>query len=306
MQFARAARNRQEILLFNRKREVLENERVYERALMEFCYGTRVGIFLTNWIFKRRLISKLYGFWTKLPVSKKKISAFAKDNNIDLDELLFPWESFKSLNSFFTRKLDPKARPVDMQPDILVSPADSRMLVCNLDKERIVPVKGHSCTVAELLGTPEFDSEYRNGTCLIFRLAPGDYHRFGYIDRGVQGSVWEEGRSLHSVNPIALSSGMPVFIQNHRQAVLLETENFGSVIHVDVGAMIVGRIVQHHPKGHFFSKGEEKGYFEFGGSTIVLLFKPNILVLDRDIYNSSAQGIETLVSYGEAIGKRLQ
>ena len=295
--------NKQEIFLFNRKQHVIQSENVFERGLVEFCYQTKIGVFLSDLVLKRRFISKLYGLWSKLPVTRRKIASFIEKNDINTNEIASPLESFRSYNDFFIRKLKPEARPVEKNPQILISPADSRLLVYNLNKDKIIPVKGRGYKISELLGTGKFDADYENGTCLVFRLAPGDYHRFGYIDHGEQDCVWEKGRALHSVNPLALNSGLPVFKENFREAVVLDTNNFGQVLHVDVGAMIVGRIVQHHRDAHIFSKGEEKGYFEFGGSSIVLLFKPDTVKIDHDIHEYSSRGIETLVKYGEAIGK---
>ena len=80
--------------------------------------------------------------------------------------------------------------------------------------------------------------------------------------------------------------------------------NFGAVIHVDVGATGVGRMVQHQRPGGPCQRGQEKGYFEFGGSTSILLFKPGVVRLDGDIAAYSAKGTETLVRYGEKIGSR--
>ena len=297
-------RKKQDIFLFNRKKNAIEKERVFERSKMEFCYGTKLGLFLGKAVFKRRFVSKLYACWAKSQISKKKIASFIEKNEIDTSELASPLKSFKSYNEFFIRKLKPEARQVEMQPRSLISPADSRLLVHYLDREKVVPVKGRAYTLSELLGTARFDSQFANGTCLIFRLAPADYHRFGYIDHGEQEQIWKTGHALHSVHPFALDSGLPVFTENCREAALLSTQNFGEVIHVDVGAMIVGRIVQHHPSVHSFSKGEEKGYFEFGGSSIVLLFKPHTLSVHKDIQEYSSRGIETLVSYGESIGEK--
>lgn len=283
---------------------MIEQERVFERSLMEFFYGTRLGLLLSEFVLKKKFVSKLYGCWAKSSISQKKIADFVKENEIDTSELASSLQSFKSYNDFFIRKLKPDARSVEMQSWALVSPADSRLLAYHLEKNKVVPVKGKSYTISELLGTDKFDSLYENGTCLVFRLAPADYHRFGYIDYGEQEDIWKMGKALHSVHPLALDSGVPVFTKNYREAAVLNTKNFDQVIHVDVGAMIVGRIVQHHRSVHGFNKGEEKGYFEFGGSTIVLLFRPGTVMIDEDIYKYSSRGIETLVRYGEVIGKR--
>ena len=170
----------------------------------------------------------------------------------------------------------------------------------------MVPIKGASFTVAGLLGDGAAAEALHGGDCLVFRLAPVDYHRFAYVDEGHhEGQRRIPGR-LHAVNPIALWKGVRAFQDNTRDVVVLETAHFGTVVHVDVGAIAVGRIVQHYREPHHFQRGQEKGYFEFGGSTTVLLFEPGAVILDDDVREYSARGIEVLVRYGARIGRRAQ
>ena len=144
-------------------------------------------------------------------------------------------------------------------------------------------------------------NRFCGGYCLIFRLEVDDYHRYCYIDNGTKTDNTFIAGELHTVNPVALER-YNIYKRNSREYTVLHTENFGDVVQVEVGAMMVGRIVNHHGEGGF-CRGEEKGKFEFGGSTIVMLFGKDTICPDEDILRNSAEGIETVVKYGEKIGK---
>jgi len=293
------------IALYDRHTGENLEEQVFGRFWMNFLYGTVFGRLLTRLLLKRRCISRIYGFFQNRRRSVRKIPGFIRLNNLNTEEIAKGLTDFTCFNDFFIRTLKAGSRPVDMAAERLVSPADCRLQACAVERDTLVPVKGRPCTLAQLLGDSALAEQYCGGNCLIFRLAPSDYHRFCYIDNGVQGPVRSLGAALDSVNPLVLAARVPVFAENHRHLCILETENFGAVQHLDVGAMLVGRVHQHKPSGGPCRKGEEKGYFLFGGSTIVLVFKQGIIALDEDISSRSAQGIEVIVRYGEGIGRRI-
>ncbi len=294
----------EKITLYNRESNSLEEEIVFGKSFMDFMYSTKSGILLTELVLKKPFFSKFYGNLLKKPASKKKIESFIKKNKIDTSEIASPISTFESFNEFFIRKLKPEARPVAIGPDIFISPADARLLVYKLNENTVIPVKGKKFTVPELVGDNVLSEKYQNGLCMVFRLAPVDYHRFCFVDDGYQSPVKPIGKFFHSVNPIALESDLPVFQENYREYCELKTKNFGEILDIDVGALGVSKIIQHFPKGTDFKKGDEKGYFEFGGSTTILILKSGIVNIDEDIVEYSAKGIETRVKYGSAIGKK--
>ena len=291
-----------EIPLYNRHTQQLESEAVYEQRLMELLYGTRLGLWLTEAVLKHRWVTDAYARRMHSLRSRAKIKPFIEQFNLNTDELVRPVESFTCFNDFFIRQLKPDARPIDREPSHLISPADARLIAYPIERATVVPVKGRAFTVAELLRDEALAAQYENGLCLIFRLAPVDYHRFGYVDDGEQGAVRVINGFYRSVNPLALWKGLNIFPENQRELCVLHTRNFGDVLHVDVGATSVGRIIQHQRDGGAMRRGDEKGYFEFGGSTSILLFQPGRVRLDEDIAAYSKQGIETIVRYGERIG----
>jgi phosphatidylserine decarboxylase len=290
------------LLLYNRKTGSLEEEAVFEKDVMDFFYGSRLGFFMTELLFKHRWATELYARLQHGPGSKQKIRTFVESHGVNLDELERPIESFNTFNEFFIRRLKPSARPIDRDPMSLISIADCRLSVYPISEDAVYPVKAGSFTIARLLGDEEIAAGYSGGLCLIFRLAPVDYHRFAYVDDCEQSPVRAINGFYRSVHPLSLRKMKAVFTENRREYCVLKTANFGEVAHIDVGATGVGRIVQHHPGGGRFARGEEKGYFEFGGSTVILLMKPGAAKIDDDIAEYSARGIETIVRYGEKIG----
>jgi phosphatidylserine decarboxylase len=296
-------------LLYNRKSGSLEEETVFEKDVMEFLYGSRLGFFITELLFKHRWATELYARLQHGPGSKQKIRKFVESHGVNLDELERPIESFNTFNEFFIRKLKASARPIDCDPSSLISIADCRLSAYPIREDAVYPVKAESFTLARLLGGDETAASYANGyadgLCLIFRLAPVDYHRFGYVDDCEQSPVERINGFYRSVHPLSLRKMKAVFTENRREYCILKTANFGEIVHIDVGATGVGRIVQRHPGGGRCARGEEKGYFEFGGSTVILLLKPGAAKIDDDIAEYSGRGIETIVRYGENIGCRL-
>jgi phosphatidylserine decarboxylase len=297
------------ILLYNRKTGTLEEEALFEKDVMEFFYGSRLGFFITELLFKHKWATELYARLQHGPGSKSKIRKFVESHGVNLDEVERPLDSFNTFNEFFIRRLKPSARPIDRDPRSLISIADCRLSAYPIREDSVYPVKARPFTVARLVGGGElaagYAASYAGGLCLIFRLAPVDYHRFGYVDDCEQSPVEAVNGFYRSVHPLSLNKMKAVFTENRREYCVLNTANFGEVIHIEVGATCVGRIVQRHPDGGRFARGEEKGYFEFGGSTVILLLKPGAAKIDDDIAEYSGRGIETIVRYGEKIGGKL-
>jgi len=298
-------RSRSRILIYNRQSKVLEEEEVFERRLTNLLYGTYLGRCFCELFLKWRPLSSLYGHLQNRPRSLRKIDRFIEKCRINTDEIDVPPGGYRCFNDFFTRKLRTGRRSIHPDPCTLISPADSRLLAYPIKEGTVYPVKGVTFTVEELIGDRPAAAAYNGGLCLVFRLAPSDYHRFCYIDDGEQGPVNSIGGNLHSVNPIAIRCNLKIFQKNYREYCILKTKNFGDVIEIEVGALLVGKIHQNLRGGGRFFRGQEKGYFEFGASTIIMVFKPSIVAVDEDVADYSRRGIETLVQHGSAIGKSI-
>jgi phosphatidylserine decarboxylase len=237
-------------------------------------------------------------------LSVQQIPKFVRHYKINVSEIKRPLDSFRSFNDFFMRELKANARPIDSTPSNLISPCDSRLFVFDLDKQHDLPVKGYWYALIDLLKDARLGKEYADAWCFIYRLAPSDYHRFCYIDNGQQDRVRRIRGVLHSVHPIALSKTNSLMVQNYRELTILHTENFGKVVNLEVGALFVGKIILLRKNEYTFTRGEEKGWFEFGGSTIIQLFKKDTIQPDADIIEQSANRVETIVKMGEKVGVR--
>ncbi|WP_158800171.1 archaetidylserine decarboxylase [Pedobacter sp. L105] len=292
-------------LIYDRRIKKVIEENAFKVSGLLFLYQTRTGKTLMNLILKWRFISVLYGMFMKSKRSLKQIPVFIKHYNIDLKEIKNPLNTFKSFNDFFIRELKAGSRPVDHQPEHLISPADSRLFVFPIDQAVSFPVKGYWYHLDQLVKDKELAAAYEGGWCFIYRLAPSDYHRYNYIDSGSQEKVITLNGVLHSVNPIALKEVNNIMAKNYRELTLLKTENFGDVVHIEVGALFVGKIVQRFQSAYDFKRGEEKGWFEFGGSTVIQLFKKGTILPDSDILEQSQKGIEVLVKLNEKVGLKL-
>ncbi len=293
------------INLYNRRTTSLEQEQVPGSGFLSLFYGTRWGRFITDVLWSRIFVSCVYGHAFYTAWSRRWIDTFVIQNNIPMDEVEVPSGGFFSFNDFFIRRLKPGARPLPTDPEAVIAPADSRLKAYPLHSRTILDVKGHQLTLGALVGGDNVAQRFDNGICLQFRLAPCDYHRFGYICDGIQGETHDIQGRLYSVSPLALAFRPAIWWQNFRQWCVIESQTLGSILEIDVGATGVGSIIQHQPYGGPCERGVEKGYFQLGGSTVLIILQPGRIELDSDIAVQSRQGIETLVGYGEKIGRVL-
>ena len=266
---------------------------------LSFLYTTKFGRTCLKFLVKPS-VSKISGRFLSTRISSLMIKNFVKKNHIDMSE--YEQRKFRSYNDFFTRKIALGKRSVDMDEKAFISPCDAKLTVYSIDDASTFYIKDSYYTIKDLLGGNELYKEYKNGLCLIFRLAVDDYHRYCYIDNGTKSANTFIDGELHTVQPIALNN-YNIYKRNCREYTILHTENFGDIVQIEVGALLVGKIVNFH-KEYSFKKGAEKGMFEFGGSTIVLLVKDNIVNIDKELLRNTEMGLETIVKYGERIGKK--
>jgi phosphatidylserine decarboxylase len=211
-------------------------------------------------------------------------------------------EHYASFNEFFIRKFKNGARKFTADTSELPAFAEGRYFAFEkVGEKQVFPIKGKALSPEALLGSAEKARPFLGGPAVIARLCPTDYHRFHFPDDGRTLSHYTLHGRLHSVNPIALRRKKEVFIQNERQISILETTHFGKLAYIEVGALCVGRIVQTHPSKQPFHRGDEKGYFLFGGSTVIILGEPGCWKPDVDLLAQTTQGIETFVRLGERI-----
>ena len=283
--------------LQHRDGTVTEQEDSLEKPL-NFLYGTTLGRLLLKPL-TARWVSRLAGAFLSTPLSKGFIKSFIQKNGIDMSQ--FEEVTYRSYNEFFSRKIKPEARLMDMDPKHLISPCDCKLTALSIGEDTVFTLKHTPYTVSSLLKNEELANRFRGGTALIFRLCVDDYHRYCYTADGEKTEQVRIPGAFHTVNPIA-NDFFPIYKENTREYCLLDTDAFGQILVMEVGALLVGRIVNHQSGIARVTRGTEKGYFQFGGSTIVMLLPPNAAAIDQDILEASQKGLETVVRYGEKIG----
>lgn len=283
-------------------------EKVYGAKALELLYGDDwlsklFGWPLLHFFAKFPLWSWVYGLWQKAPWSKRKIQPFIKDFELDPSEFLKDPSLYLSFNDFFVRKLKPQTRPIAAGKKQAVLPADARYLVYPHIKEAEgFVVKGQKFDLSTLLDDSELAKKYCNGTMVMARLCPSDYHRYHFPCDCIPGQTKFINGWLYSVNPIALKKNIEIFTQNKRAYCVLETEYFGDVIYMEVGATNVGTIHQTYTPYVPVAKGDEVGYFSFGASSLILLFEEGKILLDKDLIEATKNGFEIRGLMGQSMG----
>jgi len=287
---------------FNRRAGRVEREQVYGAAWLRWTYGNPLGRLALELVAKRAFFSRWYGWRMDRPASRARVRPFIREFGVDTGEFADAPESFATFNEFFHRRLKPGARPLEGGEDSAVFPADGRHLGFP-DVSRVdgVFVKGQHFDLPALLGDAELAASYAQGTLVLSRLCPVDYHRFHFPVAGVPGEPRLLNGPLYSVNPMALRRNLAYLWQNRRMLTALETERFGRVLLIEIGATNVGSIVQTFSPGQPVARGAEKGFFKFGGSSTITLFQPGQVKLADDLIANSARQRELYARMGEGM-----
>lgn len=291
----------------NRENSKLTQEIVYGEEALRFCYESTLGQLLLENFVKYPWVSKLYGLYQDTGMSSLKIPNFIQKLGIDESISERPTSDYHTFNEYFSRKLKKSARPIHSDIDSVCIPADGRLtLFPKMSDKRVFSIKGNSFTLKDFLHSEALAAKYNNGAMVILRLCPADYHRFHFpCDGEIDSSKRIQG-VLYSVNPVAIEKIPDLFAQNERQFSTLKSEKFGDILMGEVGATMVGKIVQTYKSDTHVKKGDEKGYFVFGGSTTVLLFEQDKVEFAEDLVQYSQMGYETLCKMGTLLGKSLQ
>lgn len=263
--------------------------------VVRFLYSTVLGRTVLKLIMKTHA-DRLAVWFLCSPLSRPLVKWYVKRNNIPLSPL--QKGTFGSFREFFDRERG--SISIDLSPNHLISPCDGWLSACSIWEDNCFMIKDSCYRLADLLQDEALAQEFHGGDCLIFRLCPSDYHHYCYIDDGCQGDNHYIPGLLHSVQPIACEQH-PVYTLNRRCWTLLTTEHFGPVVQTEVGALVVGGILNHWENTQIF-KGMEKGRFELAGSTIVLLFQKGRIHLHPYIMNELTDGGEYRVTQGMWIG----
>ena len=290
---------------YNRKTEKYEIERVAGESYINWIYSSPLGMKMLELLVKKKITSRIFGYYCDSSISKLKIKKFVDEFKIDMSYYEMPEKGFKNFNEFFYRNLKKEKIQIDNDSNSFISPCDGKILAYeHIDIKRLIQIKGIIYSLKELIGNDSFDSNYAEGSCLIIRLSPANYHRFHFVDHGTCSPTTKIKGYYYSVNPTSINRINKIFCSNKREWSILNSENFGEILYVEVGATFVGSIIQSYNNNEKVKKGDEKGYFKFGGSTVILFLKKEVFKIDKDIIEQTAKGMECSVSMGEKIGSK--
>ena len=277
--------------IYHRDTKTIENAPEYQAGLLHFLYETALGRVMLHLMVARPWFSKLRGIYQNSRLSRRDIAPFIEKYGVSVENP----QQFASFNEFFIRKKEVTAESDDSS--VLMAVADSKLRYYPITDDLKLSLKHSVYDLTDILEDAELAERFRGGTCIVFRLTVDDYHRYHFVDDGKLIFQKQIPGLLHTVRPI--SEKYKVYTRNARSVSLLSTDHFGEVVQIEVGALLVGKIVNHPCTT--FRKLEEKGYFEFGGSTVVLLLNKPVQ-FDDDIVRMNASEIETKVRAGERIG----
>lgn len=265
--------------------------------LLSFLYTNIFGRMLLKPLILPQ-VSKLAGRYLSSAHSKWLISKFIERNEINMD--IYEECDYSSFNDFFTRKIKPDSRPVPEDLDVLISPCDCLATVYPIQENTTFSIKNTEYTLRSLLRSPRLAKRFRGGYAYILRLTVEDYHRYLYSVSGKQSKNYHIDGTFHTVNPIA-NDYLPIYKENTREYTVIHSKEFGDVLQMEVGALLVGKI-SNHKQSTVVTRGEEKGFFEYGGSTIVVLTQKGRVTPRSDLLTNSKNGYETKVLQAHPLG----
>jgi len=277
----------------------IKTEQVEAGGWLFWLYNNPVGELSLQAVVKRKFASEWYGKRMDKPASVSKIEPFIRKYHINMSD--FQKKKYTSFNDFFIRKLKPGARKIDTNKNVVISPGDGKIQAWeDIDYQYFI-VKGYRMNLQDFLRNDSLARVYANGSLILLRLSPADYHRFHFPVSGKLSPVVKIKGEYYSVNPIALRQDIRIFCENKREYQIISSKKFAHVLMSEIGATFVGSIIQTH-HGDTAIKGEEAGYFKFGGSSIILLFRKGKINIDADLLRNTRNHLETQVRMGEHIG----
>ncbi len=276
-------------------------------GFLRFFYDTRAGRFFLRPVISRP-VSAAAGVLLDTRISKWLIPLFIRRYHIRTEDYVpasgIPGDDYKSFNDFFCRRIKSGLRPVCSDRNRLIAPCDGLLSAVKIASGTVVKAKQSRFTIPALLKDEKLARRYDGGYCLIFRLCVDHYHRYNYFDSGYKYKDRKIRGVFHTVRPEALGR-YPVFVQNSREYSVIDTEHFGRCVQMEIGALLVGRIVNNEPQAARVRRGEEKGRFEYGGSTVIILVPAGRIRLSDEVLNCAEKGLEMPVKMGEPVADKI-
>jgi len=228
------------------------------------------------------------------PDSKELVKKWEEEIGEGMNDYIIPQGGYENFNQFFARELKPGLRPVSSPDDnsIVASPADAivNMIDDNLTLESKLDCKTQKLTINELLDNSKFAESFIGGTAISCILMPTVYHRY---HAPVSGSIVESREDVAGQYfgiddfPKLLNGGnvgygydYSVFEHFRRGYLVIETKDYGNVAMIPVGLNTIASVIFDDKYKNIdasspvpVTKGDEIGYFQYGGSLNILLFE---------------------------------
>ncbi|MBF0297746.1 MAG: phosphatidylserine decarboxylase [Oligoflexia bacterium] len=292
----------QKISFYDRKGCKMQEEKIYGEATLRFLYESKRGFPLAN-IFSYPFFSKIYGLYYNSFLSRRDIPLFIEKFEIKMEEYCGHYRNF---NDFFIRRFRSGARSFESADNLMASFAEGKYFAYEkVAEDNRFPVKGQILSSSAILQNKEWEKIFKEGPLMVARLCPVDYHRFHFPDDGEVIDYYTLPGRLHSVNPLSLNKKNNIFVVNERQVTILDTKNFGKIAYIEVGALGVGKIKQTYDFSQPFKRGDEKGHFLFGASTVIIMGEKGKWRPDDDLLEMTKKCTETFVCLGDHIAYKL-
>lgn len=292
------------LVYYDRERGEFQTEQVYARGFLRWLYNSRSGGVLARVLVGTPLPSRLWGALHRTRWSRRRIRSFIEEMGIDMAECAQGVTDFGSFNDFFVRGLRAGSRPFCPEPGVCAAPADGKVLAFpRVEARASFRIKRATFDLPGLLGDTALAATFDGGSMLVCRLALSDHHHFHFPDSGTPGPARAIRGRYHAGGPYAERTLVPFFAENHRMLTLFDSDHFGPMAMVEVGALTVGSIRQRFAPGVRVEKGDPKGFFELGGSTVVMVFRPGAIELDEELCALTAREIECYVRMGRPLGR---
>src|SRR5688572_14566475 len=227
----------EQVEYFNRYTGKVETEQIYGESFLRWVYNNPLGKLSLEGLVKRAVFSKWYGSRMDAPGSCSKVQPFIQKYGLNAVEFADAPESYRTFNEFFYRKLKPGARPIATDPNAAVFPADGRHLgFQNIHEAEGIFVKGAKFNLEKLCGDAALAQRYTQGSIVLSRLCPVDYHRYHFPVSGTPRKPTLLQGALYSVSPLALRQNINYLTENRRAHTEIDSPEFGKVLMFEVGA----------------------------------------------------------------------
>jgi phosphatidylserine decarboxylase len=287
---------------YDRYRRMFREERIYASGFLYWMYNSRLGQMATELVIKRKMVSSLFGWIHRQQWSRRKIKSFVENMEVATEELPCLPEAYPTFNDFFVREIDRSLRPIRKEPHLCIAPVDGKVLVYpSINKKETFRVKRSSFNLETFVRDAGLVERFSGGSMAVSRLSLRDYHQFHFPDQGIPAEAVSIQGTYHAGGPYAIHRLIPFFAENYRVSTIFESDHFGMILIVEIGALTVGSIRQTYQPGLHVTKGAPKGFFELG-STVVLLFVKGAIEFDEDLRRNTEGDFETYVHYGDSIG----